>query len=150
MEKTRLAGFLILNDVQALLLLRRRSSQHWELPGGAVHPGESNVDGARRELAEETGLLVADGQLVHVTEFEEIGDSGLRREYRYHVYIPRAPVTGELVIGDPARHDAVGYWPWDGVLLPSPVVRDLFYRYRAPLPHWRPPDSRPGDSGNRR
>ena len=30
----------------------------WATPGGALEPGESFEDGARRELAEETGLLI--------------------------------------------------------------------------------------------
>ena len=32
----------------------------WATPGGAIEPGESFEDGARRELAEETGLVIAD------------------------------------------------------------------------------------------
>jgi len=32
----------------------------WATPGGALEPGESFEDGARRELAEETGLVIAD------------------------------------------------------------------------------------------
>lgn len=32
----------------------------WATPGGALEPGESFEDGARRELAEETGLTIAD------------------------------------------------------------------------------------------
>ena len=32
----------------------------WATPGGALEPGESFAEGARRELAEETGLLVDD------------------------------------------------------------------------------------------
>lgn len=32
----------------------------WATPGGALEPGESFADGARRELAEETGLTIDD------------------------------------------------------------------------------------------
>jgi 8-oxo-dGTP diphosphatase len=32
----------------------------WVTPGGALEPGESFEDGARRELAEETGLVIDD------------------------------------------------------------------------------------------
>jgi 8-oxo-dGTP pyrophosphatase MutT (NUDIX family) len=50
---------------EAGLLLTRRAAglrQHarqWALPGGRVDPGESAVDGALRELAEEVGLTLA-------------------------------------------------------------------------------------------
>lgn len=38
----------------------------WGVPGGALHHGEPALDGALRELAEETGYVVAD--------FEELGE----------------------------------------------------------------------------
>jgi 8-oxo-dGTP diphosphatase len=47
----------------ALLLVRRCDSGTWELPGGRVDVGETAVEAAVREVAEETGVRVA------VTEF---------------------------------------------------------------------------------
>jgi 8-oxo-dGTP pyrophosphatase MutT (NUDIX family) len=36
----------------------------WITPGGGVDPGESDLEAAVREIAEETGLVVAEGDLV--------------------------------------------------------------------------------------
>ena len=41
-----------------LLLVRRRDSGAWELPGGRVDVGEAAVDAAVRETAEEAGIQV--------------------------------------------------------------------------------------------
>ena len=41
-----------------LLLVRRRDSGGWELPGGRVEVGESVLDTAVRETVEESGVLV--------------------------------------------------------------------------------------------
>jgi 8-oxo-dGTP diphosphatase len=41
-----------------LLLVRRRDSGAWELPGGRVEVGESVLDAAVRETVEESGVLV--------------------------------------------------------------------------------------------
>ena len=41
-----------------LLLVRRRDSGTWELPGGRVDVGESGVQAAVRETLEETGVRV--------------------------------------------------------------------------------------------
>jgi len=41
------------------LLVFDRYKNHWELPGGAMEPGETARDCAARELAEESGMVVA-------------------------------------------------------------------------------------------
>ncbi|MFE1314601.1 NUDIX hydrolase [Streptomyces sp. NPDC058755] len=54
------ARVICLDAAQRVLLLRRRDpfdgTWLWEPPGGGMDPGETALEAARRELAEETGL----------------------------------------------------------------------------------------------
>lgn len=48
----------VIDDRGRALAIRRRDNGHWEPPGGVLELGETIHDGLRREVAEETGLLV--------------------------------------------------------------------------------------------
>jgi 8-oxo-dGTP diphosphatase len=71
----------------ALLLVRRCDSGLWELPGGRVDVGESAVEAAVRETAEETGVQVT------VTEF-----AGLFTDPGYVVRSPGGEVRQQFVL----------------------------------------------------
>src|SRR5271154_6515004 len=53
---------LIFED-ERILLAHRRDIDWWNLPGGAINPGETVDEALRREVYEETGLEVETGQL---------------------------------------------------------------------------------------
>lgn len=57
MKETTSAGGIVLNTKgEIALVLNGPDGPWWGFPKGHVDPGESRIDGARREIEEETGL----------------------------------------------------------------------------------------------
>jgi isoleucyl-tRNA synthetase len=50
-------GLVIKNSKWEILLLKRRSSGLWAIPGGKIEDGETPLEAAKRELKEETGIV---------------------------------------------------------------------------------------------
>ena len=59
-DRTSIAAAIIVRDGEVLLVRRRLSEGElsWQFPAGEVEPGESDVQAAIRETAEEVGLDV--------------------------------------------------------------------------------------------
>ncbi|WP_339218624.1 NUDIX domain-containing protein [Paenibacillus sp. FSL W7-1332] len=75
--KIVVTGGAIIRDHHGRILLQRRSDYgNWGLPGGGMEAGESVEETMRREVLEETGLVVRDHELYGVY-------SGPRMQYRY-------------------------------------------------------------------
>ncbi|MEV4257713.1 NUDIX domain-containing protein [Spirillospora sp. NPDC049652] len=49
---------VVVDDHRRALLVQRRDNGHWEPPGGILELEENVPDGLRREVREETGLIV--------------------------------------------------------------------------------------------
>jgi 8-oxo-dGTP pyrophosphatase MutT (NUDIX family) len=71
MRKRPAARLLVLDPCDRVLLFRfvfddgpLAGECYWATPGGALEPGESYLEAARRELAEETGISVPIGPQV--------------------------------------------------------------------------------------
>jgi 8-oxo-dGTP diphosphatase len=64
-DERRSARIILLNAAEQVLLIRFVVERHnqpfvfWATPGGSVEEGETDLDAARRELAEELALDIA-------------------------------------------------------------------------------------------
>ena len=74
--KTTSCG-VIVTDGHRLLLGHATRSPRWDIPKGAVEPGESLAAAARRELFEETGLDAPEGALVPLGVFAYLRNKDL-------------------------------------------------------------------------
>jgi 8-oxo-dGTP pyrophosphatase MutT (NUDIX family) len=77
-----IAGVVVPTDSKGRTILIRMKrpcfndeESYWELPGGAVEPGESAVESAKRELLEETGYICDGAELLPV-DFEAVPGMG--------------------------------------------------------------------------
>jgi ADP-ribose pyrophosphatase YjhB (NUDIX family) len=81
------------------VLLARRGNEplkgHWTLPGGLLELGESLTEGVKREVREETGLVVEVLQLIELLERIHRHETRVRYHYVIADYLCR--VTGGVL-----------------------------------------------------
>ncbi len=85
-----------------VLLVRRATEPlkgEWSVPGGMLELGEKLRDGVRREVLEETGLVIEPGEVLDV--FDSIFTDGQGRTQYHYVLIDFLcrPITGEAKAG---------------------------------------------------
>ncbi|MFF4226556.1 NUDIX hydrolase [Streptomyces abikoensis] len=115
----------VTTDPDDKVLLHRPADDYlgglWELPSGGVKPGESLIGALRREVAEETGLTVAEagGYLGH---FDYRSGSGRRtRQFNFATAVTGHTETGRegeqcrrrtLISGSSAPEASGAVTPW--------------------------------------
>lgn len=104
-------GALVFEGDEILLVQRGKEplADYWSLPGGAVETGERLEEALKREVLEETGLVVSVGSIA--TIFERImPDAAGNCEYHYVlVDFYCTVVSGTPCAGDDSC--AVGWFP---------------------------------------
>lgn len=97
-------GGVVLDGDRVLLVRRALPPRQgeWSLPGGRLELGESLVEGAAREVREETGLAVAVGSVVEVFDRVHRDEAGRIRFHFVIVDFLCRVTGGTLQAGDDA------------------------------------------------
>lgn len=111
------------------VLLGRRAVEpaqgRWDIPGGFLEPWEHPADGARREVAEETGLQVRLTRLLSV-----VMDTYHDRDYTRNLYY-----LAEVIGGSEQPADDLTELGW---FSPAEIPRDLAFAHcRRVLSDWQ-------------
>ena len=102
---------MMARSARGMVLVHSRFRQVWELPGGAIDPGESARQAAIRELAEESGCVARDTRWLGVVE---VHDGTLRFGALRYCEVDAVPEDFSN-----AETMAIGYWRAQGA--PAPL-----------------------------
>jgi ADP-ribose pyrophosphatase YjhB (NUDIX family) len=117
--RLRRAGRVIVLDPEDRVLLFRYddgppNGSHWCTPGGGLNDGEGYLEGARRELAEETGWtdVPLSDEVHRRTLTMEYADEIVRQHERF--FLGRVEVPGRELGEVAAMHvsDGIAAWHW--------------------------------------
>ena len=134
----------------SVLLVRRATPPNrggWSLPGGAQEVGETVFEAARREVIEETGLVVEILGLVDVVDMIRHDDEGRVRFHYTLVDVLAESATGDAVAG--CDVDALAWMPLGNVdrLDIWSETKRVIRRAHQLRAEWRTSDARdPGDA----
>jgi 8-oxo-dGTP pyrophosphatase MutT (NUDIX family) len=98
-------------DGRKLLMGQRRDNEKWTTPGGHLEEGEKPIDGAVREVKEESGIRLGDDDLIHIKSKEIQKPGG--EKLRVHAY--KAFFGSDRLPKTTTRHDPdeeVHGWQW--------------------------------------
>lgn len=106
---------------------KRRDSGKWTTPGGHLHPGESPVEGAARELAEESGIVATENKLKPLGSV--VNDKGVRI-HTFRLDVPH--MITPTVKRDPDQEIEVWDWvPFENGKLPPHILNNLHAKPNA-------------------
>ncbi len=114
--KVGVDGAVILDG--KILLIRRRDTGLWALPGGACEVGETPREAVQREVREETGIEMASDNLVGI--FDNWMDRRSPSHHLYHVVV-RGHAVGGSLLAQPEEILEVGWYSQDAL----PLVKDF-------------------------
>lgn len=110
MKLLRIAAVCLLDASNHLLLVRKRDTRAFMLPGGKIEPGETSLGALHRELQEELQLSLDESALLELGRFRAPAANEPATEIDSHVFLARLahPVQAGAELAELRWHDPQG------------------------------------------
>lgn len=121
-------------DGRKLLMGKRKDNQKWTTPGGHLDPKEKPIDGAVREVFEESGIRLGDDDLIHVKsktirKYTPSGPGEKMRIHAFKVFFGSGRLPKTTIRHDP--DEEVYGWKW--VPMAGGLPKDIRGNLHVPL-----------------
>ncbi len=119
MEPQKTVGYIIYKKQEGApqYLLLHHEGEYWNFPKGRQEQGESELDTARRELQEETGIAQftqVDGfKAEYMYDFDSVIEGGVREKVHKHAIFFLAEVASDVDVEISNEHIDHGWYDFD-------------------------------------
>lgn len=91
-HKIIIASTLILNEQKDLLVVRKKKSNYYMLPGGKVEPTETHIDALIRELNEELNLIFKETDFTFLGQHETQAANELNTIVQGNIFLLKSTI----------------------------------------------------------
>ncbi len=120
---------IVENATAEILLVQSTKGKIWGFPQGGVNPHENVIDGLRRELLEETGVVVSEVRsFCHIDQLDTPGRkrAGFKRGKHYYYFHVVCKGWPEVIL----QKEEVRAYRWLPRTLAAALIRRLKNKYR--------------------
>jgi len=105
MKKDRVVGIVVYEHKILLMYRINKGKKYYTLPGGGIETGETLKDAVKRELLEETSIVIKPGRFIYDVDW---GDNN--QHFLICKYIEGVPILGDYIEKQVMAKDSEQYY----------------------------------------
>ncbi len=116
--------WVIINENNEVLLIRKRWREFWETPWGKLEVGETLIECLKREIQEEANIKIS---WIHLLRMEEMFTSSWGHWISFNYFAHYE--SGEVKLNEEEKHEEIAWFTLDKLPQMSPYGKKAIEEY---------------------